>query len=173
MISIEDVVNDEIENDIFIMPYEIYDLDYEKVINFNRMKHQAILNSNYYYGEDSEESDIDISLTSYYGLCASFKTIPDCFILELIRIMIVDLESMSFASMFSENFKIFDLQLMEKYLMYFNNLYIRASSDVVRSNIKMFVSTVFQDGNKLKDDKVYYDSLLTDNNLVILNNLRE
>ena len=87
--------------------------------------------------------------------------------------MIVDLESMSFASMFSENFKIFDLQLMEKYLMYFNNLYIRASSDVVRSNIKMFVSTVFQDSNKLKDDKVYYDSLLTDNNLVILNNLRE
>ena len=68
MISIEDVVNDEIENDIFIMPYEIYDLDYEKIINFNRMKHQEIKNSNYYYGEDSEEFDIDTSLTYYYDM---------------------------------------------------------------------------------------------------------
>ena len=87
--------------------------------------------------------------------------------------MIVDLESMSFASMFSENFKLFDLQYVNMYLTYFNNLNSRANSKVVRSNINMFVSTIFQDGNRLKDDRIYYDSLLTGNNLVILNNLRE
>lgn len=173
MISIENVVNDEIEDDVFVMPYEIYDLDYEKIVNFNRMKHQAISNSNYNYGEDSEEFDIDLSLVSYYGRCAAYKIIPESFILELIRVMIIDLESMSFASMFSENFKLFDLELMCKYLMYFSNLNSRTNSDVVRSNINMFVSTIFQDGNKLKDDKVYYDNLLKYNNLVILNNLRE
>ncbi|WP_201513137.1 hypothetical protein [Psychrobacter alimentarius] len=172
MISIESIINDEIENDIFVLPYEIKNLEYERVVNFNRMKHQAILNSNYYYGEDSEEFDIDLSLTSYYDLCASFEIIPDCFLLELIRVMIVDFESMSFASMFSENSRLFDLQLMGKYLMYFNNLNSKTNSNIVRSNINMFVSTIFQDGNKLKDEKVYYDNLLTDDELVILNNLR-
>lgn len=173
MISIENIVNDEVENDTFVMPYEIHGLDHEKIINFNRMKHQAISNSDYNYGQDSAEFDIDTSLTYYYDMCASNKTIPEFFILELIRIMIVDLESMSFASMFSENFKLFDLQYVNTYLMYFNNLNAKSNSSVVTSNIGMFVRSLFEDGNRLKDDKVYYDSLLTHNNLVILNNLRE
>lgn len=173
MISIDEIANYDVDVNIFVMPYEIYDLNFRKIIDFNRMKHKAISNSDYEYDQDSEESDMDISLTSYYGMCASYKIIPECFILELIKIMIVDLESMSFASLFSEEFKLFDVKLMSKYLLYFNYLNSRAHNDVARSNISMFVSSIFEDGNRLKGNNTYYDSLLTNDEVIILNKLRD
>lgn len=172
MITYEDILEYEVDMNEFVFPQEILGINIDNLVRYNRQRHEEMLKLNYGYGVDTEISSFEVALCSYYGYCSSSHLIPDYFFLELIRIMIIELESTHFSVMFSDRLECFEVDFANHYITFFNNLYCKAHNQVAKYNVAFFVSNLFVDGSKFKDGKIYNDVLLTQNNLDILNMLR-
>ncbi len=172
MITYQDILKYEYDMNVFVFPQEIFGINIDELVKYNRKCYEEMLKLNYEYGSDTEICSFDVALNSYYEHCNSSQLIPDYFFLELIRTMIIDLESIHFSVMFSNQLASFEVDYVNHYIIFFNNLYCKAHNDVTKHNVLCFVTNLFVNGNKFKFDKLYNDSLLTQNNLDILNRLR-
>lgn len=157
---------------VFVMPYEFDDINIQDFKNYNRERYAKRFQS--IDSDEHEFTDGDITLTEYYLGCGDEDSnlIPNGLFLDLIKFMLIDLESMSFVSLFSGYTYFYKTEKCNQYFDYFMNLLENANSTVAVDNVRRYMIELFEEQRAWVDHQYYGDHLLSQVNLEKLQKIR-
>ena len=146
---------------IFVMPNDIIDINKSEIINFNRLKHLECI------PEDSEVyegiQDYEDEIVGYYRGCYYSHLIPENVYFDLLKIMMVDYESISFMFSFSNRIELFKLRNCNKDFEYFYGIWDSSTQDVAKYNLRVFIAEIFEDKRLWSDGKFEVELLSEEN----------
>lgn len=150
---------------IFVFPYDI-EIDREKIVEYNRFKYAEFQKTSS-FGEHPYE-DLDLTLTDYYWICSINNIISKNDFFTLVKIMIVEYESESFVSMLSDESQYFSIKSCNEAFDFLYGLFPLCKSDNARSNLRVYLEWIFEDGFKWSDGIFRIDMLNEKNKSLFL-----
>lgn len=146
---------------IFAMPSEIIGINQSEIIKFNRLK----LSEHIQKGAEIDEAlgEHDDEMSYYYWCCYCAHLIPEKVYFDLLKIMMVDYESISFMFSFCNQIDLFKLENCNKDFEYFYGLWENSNQDVVKYNLRVFISEIFEDKRLWSDGKFEVELLSEEN----------
>ena len=150
---------------VFTFPYNI-DIDKDKIVEYNRFRYDEFQKTS--YSSEHPCDDLDATLTYYYWICSINNLISKDDFFTLVKIMIIEYESGSFVSAFSDESQYFSIKSCNEIFNFLYSLFPLCKSENARSNLRRYFRWVFDDGFKWSDGIFRIDMLNEKNKSLFL-----